>query len=46
MLGIGYRLSRMKKLRAYLDLYGISQAELARRMDVSQPSVGKKWLKF
>ena len=39
MLGINYRLSRMKKLQTYLDLYRISQTELTHRMDVSQPSV-------
>ena len=31
--------ARMKKLRAYLDLTGMSQSELARRMGVSQPTV-------
>lgn len=29
----------MKKLRAYLDLTGMTQSELARRMEVSQPTV-------
>lgn len=29
----------MKKLRAYLELTGMTQTELARRMNVSQPTV-------
>lgn len=29
----------MKKLRAWMDVYNVSQSELARRMSVSQPTV-------